>query len=156
MCNTDADHELKKPDIDWKAVKAEVEAREELRDRIRLDDDGGHCSINLKKYTAALVKPASHHTSHHIAPKGNLNSLAPGDAFKSVMPVETGMVWAQIPCAVDSGACAHMSPPDIFGTSPKDSVTKAKYSGADGSPIDEYGKLSVNAALEGGMAMTTA
>ena len=72
------------------------------------------------------------------------------------MPVETGMVWAQIPCAVDGGACAHESPPDIFGTSSKDSVTKAKYFGADGSPIDEYGKLSVNAMLEGGMAMTTA
>ena len=92
MCNIDAEHEPKKTDIDWKAVKAEVEAREELRDRIKLDGDGGQCSISLKKYLAALVKPAFTHTSHHIAPKGNLNLLTPGDAFKSVMPVETGMV----------------------------------------------------------------
>ena len=65
-------------------------------------------------------------------------------------------IWARIPCAVDSGACAHVSPPDIFGASSKDSVTKAKYFGADGSPIEEYGKLLMNAILEGGMAMTTA
>ena len=133
-----------------------MEAREELRDRIKLDDDKNHGAVDVKKYLAALTKPAFHHTSYHIAPKGNLNLLTPGDSLKSVMPVENGMVWAQVPCAVDSGACAHVSPPDIFGVSSKDNVIKAKYFGADGSPIDEYGKLSVNAVLEGGMAMATA
>ena len=75
--------------------------------------------------------------------------------LKAVMPVESGMVWAQVPCAVDSGACAHVSPPDIFGISGKETVTKTKYYGADGSPIDEFGKLSVNAVLDGGTAMMT-
>ena len=72
------------------------------------------------------------------------------------MNVKKGYVWAQVPCAVDSGACAHVSPPGIFGvTERKEANIKGKYFAADGSPIDEFGKLSVNAILEGGTKLAT-
>ena len=147
-----------KPDtsqIDWSAILTETVAREQVRERLKLDSDDGHGSKSVRKVVEEMSKPAFHHTSHHIAPTSSINLLTPGDGMRSVMPVETGMVWAQVPCAVDSGACAHVSPPDIFGASNKDNVVKAKYFGADGSPIDEFGKLTVNAVMEGGMAMST-
>ena len=72
------------------------------------------------------------------------------------MNVEKGYVWAQVPCAVDSGACAHVSPPGIFGvTERKEANIKGKYFAADGSPIDEFGQLSVNAILEGRTKLAT-
>ena len=72
------------------------------------------------------------------------------------MTVEKEYVWAQIPCAVDSGACAHVPPPDIFGKlKHPEATTKGKYFAADGSPIDEFGQLSINAVLEGGTELAT-
>ena len=57
---------------------------------------------------------------------------------------------------MDSGACAHVSPPGIFGiTEQKEANIKGKYFAADGSPIDEFGKLTVNAILEGGTKLAT-
>ena len=131
---------------------------QDMRKRLKLDATDGrssHGNIDVKQYVNALIKPAFRHTSYHISPKSEFNLLTPGDMLKAVMPVESGMVWAQVPCAVDSGACAHVSPPDIFGMSDKKTITKAKYYGADGSPIDEYGRLSVNAVVEGGTSMVT-
>ena len=53
--------------------------------------------------------------------------------------------------AVDSGACAHVAPPGIFGEVPKvQKITKGKYFAADGSPIDEMGQQTINAVLDGG------
>ena len=147
------------PNIDWHRVKAEVEDQQRMRERLKLDEDSKNDtngSVDMQQYLKMMSKPAYHHTSYHISPKGNLNLLTAGEHLKSIMPVEKGMVWAQVPCAADSGACAHVAPPGIFGESSKDKVHKAKYYGADGSPIDEFGSLSVNAVLGGRTAMATA
>ena len=86
----------------------------------------------------------------------SINLLTASEPVDSLMPVEKGYVWAIVPCAVDSGACAHVSPPDIFGRSSSSNIVKVgKYFAADGSPIDEMGSLSVNAVLDGGTEMTT-
>ena len=102
-----------------------------------------------------MAKPANHLTSYHIAPCKGVNLLVANNAInQSVMNVEKGHVWAQVPCAVDSGACAHVSPPGRFAvTEQKEANIKAKYFAADESPIDDIGKLSVNAILEGGMKL---
>ena len=73
------------------------------------------------------------------------------------MNVDVGCTWVQIPCAVDSGSCAHVAPPGIFGsvTPPGTKVTKGKYFAADGSPIDEIGQLAINAVLDGGFELQT-
>ena len=72
------------------------------------------------------------------------------------MHVEKGYVWAQAPFAVDNGACAQVSPPDIFGRlEQKEAITMGKYFADDGSPIDKFGGLSVNAVLEGGIEIAT-
>ena len=72
------------------------------------------------------------------------------------MNVDVGYTWVQIPCAVDSGSCAHVAPPGIFGAMVEpQKVTKGKYFAADGSPIDELGQLTINAVLEGGLELQT-
>ena len=104
-----------------------------------------------------MATPAYHHTSYHIAPCNGVNLLVANNGVnQSIMNVETGYVWAQVPCAVDSGACAHVSPPGISGiTEQKEANIKGKCFAADGSPIDEFGKLTVNAVLEGGTKLAT-
>ena len=73
-----------------------------------------------------------------------------GQGNSSVLNVEDKMVWVQIPCAVDSGACAHVAPPNVFGLlSITEAQHKGKYFGADGSPI------TVNAVLGEGSEMKT-
>lgn len=75
-----------------------------------------------------------------------------GDQSNDIMNVDDiTYTWVQIPCAVDSGACAHASPPGSVGQVLRDQkVTKGKYFAADGSPIDEMGQKTINAVLDGG------
>ena len=120
---------------------------------------GQHCLRTCR--AATYVKPAYEDVSRHIAfssqDKMSLNILtfASGNE-SSVLNVEDKMVWVQIPCAVDSGACAHVVPPNVFGVLQiKQPQQKGKYFGADGSPIDEFGQLTINAVLDGGTEMKT-
>ena len=113
----------------------------------------------MKTCRAATYKePAFSNVSEHIAvgKQGNmsLNILTFADqGNSSVMNVEDKV---QIPCAVDSGACAHVAPPNVFGLlNIREAQHKGKYFGADGSPIDEYGQLTINAVLEEGAEMKT-
>ena len=116
----------------------------------------------MRTCRAATFKvPAFSDVSEHIAvgtqSKMSLNILTFADqGNSSVLNVEDKMVWVQIPCAVDSGACAHVAPPNVFGLlSITEAQHKGKYFGADGSPIDEYGQLTVNAVLGEGSEMKT-
>ena len=78
---------------------------------------GKHGTTNLREFQRAMAKPAFHQTSYHIAPTNGVHLLVANNKVnQSVMNVEKGYVWAQVPCAVDSGACAHVSPPGIFGS----------------------------------------
>ena len=62
----------------------------------------------------------------------------------------------QVPCAVDSGACSHVAPPNVFALlGPKTNMEKPKFYGADGSPIDNFGECPGNAVLDGNTKMNT-
>lgn len=120
---------------------------------------GQHCLRTCR--AATTCTPAFQDASAHIAmsnqKKMSINMLTMADhGTSAVMNVEDKMVWACIPCAVDSGACAHVAPPNVFGLQDMKMVQhKGKYYGADGSPIDEYGQLTINAILQEGSEMTT-
>ena len=147
--NDQSESEHKATEIDWSSVVKQIKDAEDLKST-------NHGTTNIREYLHALNKPAYHHTSYHIAPPNGINLLVSANEPGQVMHVEKGYVWAQVPCAVDSGACAHVSPPDIFGKlEQKEAITKGKYFAADGSPIDEFGRLSVNAILEGGTELAT-
>ena len=88
--------------------------------------------------------------SEHISDssEGICLLTAAGDSDNRAMNIDGTYTLVQIPCAVDSGACAHASPPTVCGKLPDCHVPKkGKYFGADGTPIDELGQMSVNAVL---------
>ena len=77
-------------------------------------------------------------------------NLITAEADKSVgiIDVEPGLLWMQVPCAVDSGACAHVAPPDLFATlGPRSHGYKPRFDGADGLKIQHVGELNVNGVL---------
>ena len=49
-----------------------------------------------------------------------------------VMEVSNQMVWVQIPCAVDGGACAYVAPANMFGVLSPSTKLGPKYSAAAG------------------------
>ena len=102
--------------------------------------------------------PSFNNVSEHISDSWirHCSLTAAGDSDNRVMNIDGAYTWAQIPCAVDSGACAHGSPPGMFGKMPNGYITKkGKYFRADSTPIDELGQMSVNAALDAGTEMQT-
>ena len=60
-----------------------------------------------------------------------------------------------MPCALDSGSCAHVTPPNLFGVLDPGAPTLKPYFGADGSEIANYGNCTVNAVLDDSTQMTT-
>ena len=55
---------------------------------------------------------------------------------------------------MDSDACAHVTPAEIFGILPIGKEQPApKHFAADGSPIENMGNQTVNAVLENGMEL---
>ena len=78
------------------------------------------------------------------------------DTNSGIMNIESGKVWIQVPCAVDSRACSHVSPPNLFSIlGPKPLIEKPKFFGAEGSPTDNYGECPVDAVLEDNTKMHT-
>ena len=143
------DTEKSSKHIDWTSVVDQIKHAELMK-------SNNYGTTHIREYLHAMSKPAYHHTSYHIAPPNGINLLVSASEPGAVMTVEKEYVWAQIPCAVDSGACAHVSPPDIFGKlKHPEAIAKGKYFAADGSPIDEFGQLSINAVLEGGTELAT-
>ena len=72
------------------------------------------------------------------------------------MQVDIQYVWVQVPCAADSGACAHVTPAEIFGILPTGKEKLApKYFPAGGSPIKNLGTQTVKAELDNGVELTT-
>ena len=63
-------------------------------------------------------------------------------ANSDVLNVDQETVWVQVPCAVDSGACADVAPKDIFKLeTPTQKNLLPKICGADGSPTGNAGAL---------------
>ena len=63
------------------------------------------------------------------------------------------MVWVQVPCAVDSGACANVTPAGIFSLEKSLLKLEPKFFGADGSPIKNLGSMAAAGTNEEGVAM---
>ena len=83
-----------------------------------------------------------------------LNLITANQPEGEVLNVQQEMVWVQVPCAVDSGACANVAPEDIFAEMPKDAPTlDPKYFAADGSPIAHLGYLKAEGVSEEGMPL---
>ena len=59
----------------------------------------------------------------------------------AVLNVNQGMIWVQVPCAVDSGACANVTPGGRFSLETNTAKLDPKVFGADGSPIANLGTL---------------
>ena len=122
---------------------------------------GGHCLRTCKafdvrhdKYTDVSEKIALSSAQGVFNSLNLLTEAVP--EYSEIMNVEQEMVWCQVPCAVDSGASGNVSPPNIFGViSPKAVPQKAKYFGADGSPIDNKGQMTINAILNEGTPINT-
>ena len=63
------------------------------------------------------------------------------------------MVWVQVPCAVDSGACANVTPAGIFSLEKSLIKLEPKFFGADGSPLENLGELVAKGTSEEGIEM---
>jgi len=77
------------------------------------------------------------------------------DSSAEINNVGQKLVWVQVPCAVDSGACAHVTPANIFCMLGSVEGLKPKYYAADGSPIENMGSCVINAVLEDGTEFNT-
>ena len=90
----------------------------------------------------------------NLEPKQELNLLTSIQPAADVLNVEGEMVWVQVPCAVDSGACANVAPANVFKL---ENATLAhlepKYFGADGSPIANLGSHAAEGVTDEGVEL---
>ena len=83
-----------------------------------------------------------------------LNLITDIGSDSDVLNINEYMVWVQVPCAVDSGACANVAPGGVFKMySPTETKLAPKLYGADGSPIDNLGSLVAEGFSDDGHAM---
>ena len=71
----------------------------------------------------------------------------------SILNLNQKMVWVQVPCAVDSGACANVTPAGIFSLEKSLLKLDPKFFGADGSPIENLGSMVTAGTSEEGIEM---
>ena len=71
----------------------------------------------------------------------------------AVLNVNQGMIWVQVPCAVDSGACANVTPGDRCSLQTSSTKLDPKFVGADGSPIANLETLIAQGVSEEGVNM---
>ena len=85
---------------------------------------------------------------------GEINLITAQQPERDVLNVEQDMVWVKVPCAVDSGACAHVAPTGIFAiTAPDAPKLEPKYFAAHGSPIAHLGSLVAERVSDEGTAL---
>ena len=81
-----------------------------------------------------------------------LNLITPLED-NSVLNLNQKMVSVLVPCAVDSGACANVTPWGIFSLEKSAIKLDPKYFGADGSPIENLGYFVAIGTCEEGVEM---
>ena len=85
--------------------------------------------------------------------KGEVNLITSNEGSSEVLNVDN-LVWVQVPCAVDSGACANVSPENIFKLTDATTLKlEPKFFGADGSPIINLGMLVAEGVSEEGIGL---
>ena len=71
----------------------------------------------------------------------------------AVLNVNQGMIWVQVQCAVDSGACANVTTGGLFSLETSTAKLDPKLFGADGNPIANLGILVAQGMSEEGVNM---
>ena len=64
------------------------------------------------------------------------------------------MIWAQVSVAVDSGAVAHVSPPNVFAIDIVTDGPKGPYYAANGNEIKNLGHQDVRAQDQNGQTIS--
>ena len=159
------------PPIHWKTQLDEAIKKEEMQwQASKLPGCGAQCGLGV--HHLATCKAFSMNLKNfrnidsQIAPRDNVEAqmrdsslniiTTEADLNVGIMNIESGLVWMQVPCAVDSGACSHVAPPNLFAIlGPKTLIEKPKFFGADGSPIENFGECPVKAVLDDNTQMNT-
>ena len=143
------------------AAKRQTSAEEFIKSRENLVSISGtdisqeETPANIKR--GSFYNPETQSLSGFLEQRAKLMSanvssisLFTTDEQRAVMPVTSdAKVWIQVPVAVDSGSCRHVTPNGVFSLAPKPSAgsaAKQKFYGADGSPIDDLGCVDVEGA----------
>ena len=113
--------------MNWNAKLEEQIAKEEARSKAsKLPGCGAQCGFgrhHLAKCKAFSMNPKCYQSiDTQIAPKEDVEAKMKKTSFNittteadqnvGILNIGSGLVWMQGPCAVDSGACAHVAPPD--------------------------------------------
>ena len=86
--------------------------------------------------------------------RDEINLITDVESTLDVLNVNEELVWAQVPCAVDSGACANVAPKGIFKFHVNgDGKLAPKFFAADGSPIENLGALAAEGFSDDGHAI---
>ena len=72
-----------------------------------------------------------------------MNLITSSHATGLLLAVEKELVWVQVPIAVDSGACVHVTPPGLFSIGLETPTVLPTYYGADGAAIKCLGSMTV-------------
>ena len=85
--------------------------------------------------------------------KSQIKLLTMMNEENAVLNVNQGLIWVQVPCAVDSGACANVTPGGLFSLETSSTKLDPKLFGADGSPIANLGTLVAQGTSAEGVNM---
>ena len=159
------------PLVHWKTELDEAILRENERvNKSRLPGCGPECAFGQHSLRTckANLNVAKHEVDRTIDEAIGFNAKAPDflhsginlmtsiqESSVEINSVGQKLVWVQVPCAVDSGACAHVTPANIFCLLGSVEGLKPKYYAADGSPITNMGSCVINAVLEDGTEFNT-
>ena len=157
--------------VHWKTELDEAIMREKEKvNKSRLPGCGPDCAFGQHaiRTCKANLNMAKHEIDRTIDEVIGFNSKPPDflhssinlmtsiqDSSAEINNVGQKLVWVQVPCAVDSGACAHVTPANIFCMLGSIEGLKPKYYAADGSPIENMGSCVINAVLEDGTEFNT-
>ena len=85
--------------------------------------------------------------------KSQMSLLTMMNEENAVFNVNQGMFW--VPCAIDSGACANVTPGGMFSLRKTTAKLDPKFFGTGGSPIANSGTLAAQEVSEEGANMNT-
>ena len=130
------------------SAQSNLDVNAELYDKAKMKDMATRMMSNLERRDMRVS------TTLDRMAGGEINLITCQQSEGDVLNVEQDMVWVQVPCAVDSGACANVAPTDIFAiASPDAPKLEPKYFAADGSPIAHLGSLVAEGVSDEGTSL---
>ena len=127
---------------------SKMDANAELYDKDKMQAMATRMMSNL------VARDMTVSTTVSKVAEGEINLITAQQPEGDVLNVVQDVVWVQVPCAVDSGACANVAPTNIFAiTAPDAPKLEPKYCAADGSPIAHLGPLVAEGMSDEGTAL---